>query len=99
MSPMLRASVVAPAFRPGDAEDAQPQARVPRQTSPAQRWLQAPSTTPVIQEVIDLEQDGIVPPAAPPTAITSIEVTEALWQRCHDEVKARRARRDEPLDP
>ena len=53
------------AFRPGDAEDAQPQARVPRQTSPAQRWLQAPSTTPVIQEVIDLEQDGTVPPAAP----------------------------------
>ena len=58
------------AFRPGDAEDAQPQARVPRQTSPAQRWLQAPSTTPVIQEVIDLEQDGTVPPAAPPTRST-----------------------------
>ena len=49
-------------FCPGDAKDAQPQARVPRQTSPAQT-----STTPVIQEVIALEQDGTVPPAAPPT--------------------------------
>ena len=67
------------------------------QTMQAQRWLQEPSATPVIQEVVGVEHEGTVPPAEPPTTTTSAEVTEALWQRCHDEVEARRAQRDETL--
>ena len=86
-------------FRPGDAEDAARSTPVPRDPSPAQRWLQEPSAALANTEAIDVEHDEPVPPAEPPATKTSKEVTEALWQCCHDEVEARRAQREEPRDP
>jgi len=50
-----------------------------RPMSPARRWLDSPSSTPVIVEVTEATD----PPAPPPGTST---VTQDLWDKCEEEV-------------